>query len=94
MAARLGLRHNTQMPSTTHTRSLLLSMFTTVALTPVERVGSGTCWDRQNRETVPPLLPQATSLQNRHRKALVSAAQEAWQRNEFGVLEVVPTDSE
>ena len=42
-AARLGLRHNTQTPSTMHMRSFLLSMFTTVALTPVERVGSGTC---------------------------------------------------
>ena len=50
MAARLGLRHNTQMPSTTHTRSLLLSMFTTVALTPVERVGSGIRWDRWGRK--------------------------------------------
>lgn len=50
MAARLGLRHNTQMPSTTHTRSLLLSTLTTVALTPAERVGSGTCWDRWGRK--------------------------------------------
>ena len=49
MAARLGLRHNTQTPSTMHMRSLLLSMFTTVALTPVERVGSGIRWDRRSR---------------------------------------------
>lgn len=50
MAARLGLRHNTQMPSTTHTRSLLLSTLTTIALTPAERVGSGIRWDRWGRK--------------------------------------------
>ena len=64
MAARLGLRHNTQMPSTTHTRSLLLSMFTTVALTPAEGVGSGSCWDRQSQEIAPPPLPQVANLRN------------------------------
>ena len=64
MAARLGLRHNTQTPSTTHTRSLLLSTLTTVALTPAERVGSGTCWDRQSQEIAPPPLPQVANLRN------------------------------
>ena len=64
MAARLGLRHNTQMPSTTHKRSFLLSTLTTVALTPAKRVGSGACWDRQHRETVPAPLPQVANLRN------------------------------